>query len=142
MEPKDENVIPLCRGLNYYHAGAEVVRQGALSRYEPTAIAALNDQVGAGILCGCCEAGIQVPDDLSLIGAEGLPEAEFLAVPLTTVAFPMDDVAEQAVAFLAERIGGYGGSSRRMKVAPRLEERKSCARLVCPAPSAKERDRA
>lgn len=138
IEPSDDNVIPLGRTRNYYEAGAEVVRSGTIARGGYTAVAALSDQVAAGILCASLEAGIRVPGDLSLIGAEGLPEAEFTAVPLTTAAFPMREVADRAVAFLVERIAGHNGPARSVKVSPHLEVRRSCARLAYAAPSMKE----
>jgi len=50
----------------------------------PTAIAAINDHVAFGALRAISEAGLRVPDDISLIGMDGHPLGEYSHPPLTT----------------------------------------------------------
>jgi len=83
-----------------------------------TGLAALSDTVALGIMRACFEMEIPIPESLSLIGAEGLPMSEFLAVPLSSVAFPVDREAERAVEFLVERIQGHSGPPRTEAISP------------------------
>ena len=44
----------------------------------PTAVFAFSDELAAGALAGAYEAGLRVPDDVSIIGVDGHPIAETL----------------------------------------------------------------
>jgi DNA-binding LacI/PurR family transcriptional regulator len=50
-----------------------------------TAIFAANDQMALGALRALDEVGRRVPDDVSIVGFDDIPEAEFFRPPLTTV---------------------------------------------------------
>lgn len=50
-----------------------------------TAVFAANDQIALGLLWAIHESGRRVPDDVSVIGFDDIPEAAFLTPPLTTV---------------------------------------------------------
>jgi DNA-binding LacI/PurR family transcriptional regulator len=65
-------------------AGYELGRRLA-SRREVTAIFAANDQMALGVLRALSEAGRRVPDDVSVVGFDGIPQGEFFNPPLTTV---------------------------------------------------------
>ncbi len=66
----------------------------------PTALFTSTDRLAIGALRWCREAGIAVPGQLALIGFDDIEAAAFAEVPLTTVAFAADRVAEAAVARL------------------------------------------
>lgn len=57
----------------------------ALLAEQPTAVFVANDHMAIGLLKACNEMGIRVPQDLSVVGFDDLPEATYLTVPLTTV---------------------------------------------------------
>jgi DNA-binding LacI/PurR family transcriptional regulator len=63
-----------------YQLGRELA-----ARDDVTAVFAANDHQAMGLLRALAEAGRAVPDDVSVIGFDDVPEAEFLVVPLTTV---------------------------------------------------------
>ncbi len=52
---------------------------------EFSAIFSANDQMALGAIHALGERGIRVPDDVSIVGFDDIPEAEFFAPPLTTV---------------------------------------------------------
>lgn len=62
-----------------------------------TAVFAANDLVAAGVLLACREAGVTVPDELSVSGYDDLPHAIDLVPPLTTVRIPHDELGRAAV---------------------------------------------
>jgi DNA-binding LacI/PurR family transcriptional regulator len=82
-------------------------------RPRPTAVIGLNDLCAIGALRGAWEAGLQVPGDLSVIGADNISLCDYTCPSLTTIAQPVGDIGTQAVQMLFERI------DRKTKAAPR-----------------------
>jgi DNA-binding LacI/PurR family transcriptional regulator len=62
-----------------------------------TAVFAANDHMALGMLRAFREKGKAVPDDISLIGFDDVPESSSYAPPLTTVRQDLDSVGEQCV---------------------------------------------
>jgi DNA-binding LacI/PurR family transcriptional regulator len=52
---------------------------------DATAVFAANDQMGLGLIHGLYERGLRVPDDISVVGFDDLPDARHFLPPLTTV---------------------------------------------------------
>ncbi len=61
------------------------------------AIFASNDQMALGVLHGAHRMGRRVPEDLSLVGVDDIPEASHFWPSLTTVHQPLDDAGALAV---------------------------------------------
>jgi DNA-binding LacI/PurR family transcriptional regulator len=57
-----------------------------------SAILAAGDVLAAGAIVGLQAAGLDVPNDISVVGIDGLPQGEFMSPPLTTVTIPMSAV--------------------------------------------------
>jgi DNA-binding LacI/PurR family transcriptional regulator len=77
-----------------------------VTRDEVTAIFAANDQMAMGILRVLHEAGRQIPGDVSVVGFDDVPEAEFQMVPLTTIGVDADQAAQRILAELLRMIEG------------------------------------
>jgi len=75
-------------------------------RHDITAIFAANDQMAMGVLRALGEAGRKIPDDVSVVGFDDVPEAEFQMVPLTTVSMDADTAARRILAELIAMIEG------------------------------------
>jgi DNA-binding LacI/PurR family transcriptional regulator len=76
------------------------------ARDDVTAVFAANDQMAMGILRAFHEAGREIPGDVSVVGFDDVPEAEFQMVPLTTVGIDLDQVAQRILAELLRMIEG------------------------------------
>lgn len=76
------------------------------ARDDVTAVFAANDQMAMGILRAFHEAGREIPGDVSVVGFDDVPEAEFQMVPLTTVGIDLDQVAQRILAELLQMIEG------------------------------------
>jgi DNA-binding LacI/PurR family transcriptional regulator len=76
------------------------------TRNDVTAIFAANDQMAMGILRALHEAGREIPGDVSVVGFDDVPEAEFQMVPLTTVGVDGDKAAQRILAELLQMIEG------------------------------------
>ncbi|WP_020389087.1 LacI family DNA-binding transcriptional regulator [Kribbella catacumbae] len=108
-------------------AGAtEVARELLTSSNRPTGILALADSMAFGVYAACKELGIQVPDDLSLLGYDDQPMSQLLSPPLSTFHWPLDDL----VADVVSRVTSAVDTNRRVRrttVEPTLIERGSVA---------------
>ena len=68
----------------------------------PTAIFATSDVQAAGVLMAAREKGVRVPEDLSVVGYDNIPFAEFLS--LTTMWQHHDQLARNAANLLLEEL--------------------------------------
>ena len=90
--------------------GYEAVRALLARRERPTAIMASNDILAAGALQAIHEAGLRVPDDLSVIGFDDTLAA-FLTPLLTTVRLPARLLGSTAAKLVIDQIEGEGAAS-------------------------------
>ena len=91
-----------------------------------TAIFAANDQIALGLIHGFAERGIRVPDDVSIVGFDDLPESKHFLPPLTTVRQDFRALGERSVEVLRAALEG-SGLDRRSIIAPLLIVRESTA---------------
>lgn len=70
----------------------------------PTAVITVNDLVAFGIATGLREAGISIPDEVSLVGIDDVCIASTIFPSLTTVRQPLSEMAEMAVVSLCARM--------------------------------------
>ena len=73
------------------------------------------------------ELGIRVPEDISIIGFDGLPFSAMSDPPLTTVNVPCADIGRWAVNILHQQIRGRIRATSRVLVSTHLHVRKSTA---------------
>lgn len=100
----------------------------AASHVDPTAtaIVAGNDQMALGLIHAFSELGRRVPQDVSVVGFDDIPEAAHSLPPLTTVHQDFAEVGRRAVAQLVARLDG-GQPGRVAPVEPWLVLRGSTA---------------
>ena len=80
--------------------------QRLAARPEVTAIFTANDSQAIGVMRALTEAGRAVPGDVSVVGNDDVPEAEFLMVPLTTLRSDQRAISEQMLSGLVALIEG------------------------------------
>lgn len=73
--PPDDHLVTVPYGAR---AGAAAMDQLMSLEPRPTAVFAFSDELAAGALAGAHEAGLRVPEDVSIIGVDGHPVAEML----------------------------------------------------------------
>jgi len=71
---------------------------------EMDAVFVANDQMALSVMQTACEEGIDIPNKLSVVGFDGIPESEFYSPPLTTVAQNLDKLGNIAVQELARMV--------------------------------------
>lgn len=60
----------------------------------PTAVFAVGDEMAIGAIEAVKYAGLKVPDDISVVGFDNIPQAMLSAVPLTSIEQPFSDLAK------------------------------------------------
>jgi len=69
-----------------------------------TALLANNDEMAVGIIEVMQQAGIRVPDDVSVVGFDGLDIADYFRPRLTTVEVPLEEIGAQGMRMLLEQV--------------------------------------
>jgi DNA-binding LacI/PurR family transcriptional regulator len=87
-----------------YEAGQQLV--GPASRGEVTAVFVANDQMALGLVRALAEGGISVPDDVSVVGFDDIPESAYYLPPLTTLRQDFGEVGRRCIELLVARIAG------------------------------------
>jgi LacI family transcriptional regulator len=77
--------------------GLEAMREMLAAKDPPTAVFAGSDFIAIGVMQAVKERGLAVPRDISLVGFDDMPFAEFLAPGLTTVRQPTSELGRAGV---------------------------------------------
>jgi DNA-binding LacI/PurR family transcriptional regulator len=105
-----------------YELGRDIARHS-----EVTAVFAANDQMALGLVRALTEAGRSVPDEVSVVGFDDIPEAAYLIPPLTTVRQDFQAVGRRAIEILQAAIADDGGPDPERLINPELVVRHSTA---------------
>lgn len=103
--------------------GYEIGRRIAARRRRPDAVFCANDLTAMGLIAAFREAGLRVPDDISVVGYDDIDGAAYLDPPLTTVRQPFAELGTRCLQVLLDAIDGAAPS--RHTLAPTLVERTS-----------------
>lgn len=96
----------------------------------PTAICCANDLVAMGVMASLRDAGIQIPDQISITGMDNIPYAVLSVPRLTTVTNDSQKFANAAIDMLFERIRDeYKGAPREIEVERELVVRESTRKI-------------
>jgi len=93
----------------------------------PTGVFAGSDMQSIGLLRAAQERGLSVPGDLSIVGYDDLPVAQWTTPPLTTVRQPLMEMGATAVRMLLDLADGHDPLARRVNLSTELVVRGSTA---------------
>jgi DNA-binding LacI/PurR family transcriptional regulator len=131
LERADRPVPPVLPGgwgvRSGYAAGRRLVEEQGV-----TAVFVANDQMALGVLRALAEAGIPVPDQVSVVGFDDVPEAAYFAPPLTTVRQEFAEVGSLALKLLLSQLAEESPEEAHLVVQPRLVVRRSTAPPTAP----------
>jgi LacI family transcriptional regulator len=92
----------------------------------PTAIFATNDASAIETVSVARSLGLEVPDDLSVVGFDNVPESALCEPPLTTIDQSVQPMGYEAVEMLLRLIDDPHSPSKQVVLPTRLVERASC----------------
>lgn len=111
--------------------GRDAMERILLCKPRPTALVAANDLMAIGAMQAATAAGLNVPNDISIIGFDDLPLAILMHPQLTTIHLSRHEIAAKAFAQLGQLRQKQGSDAphRDKKVHPKLVIRKSTGRV-------------
>jgi LacI family repressor for deo operon, udp, cdd, tsx, nupC, and nupG len=124
--------IPECDALFYpgdftFCAGVAAADQFLSVRHRPTALFSANDEMAIGFVKRVRSAGLAVPDDISVIGFDGIEFAEFVEPTLTTFRQPRRELGYRGASLLISLMRGdaTNQTNARQRLSVQLLERGS-----------------
>lgn len=101
--------LPIPEGYIHYGdwsfaSGYRAAKSLLTAAERPTAIFAMNDPMAAGCIHALTEAGVRVPEDISVIGFEDYSLAAYIQPPLSTFAIPTLEIGRLAATSVLDRI--------------------------------------
>ena len=87
-----------------------------------------NDQMAMGAIRALTEAGLRVPEDVSVVGFDDIPEAEFYVPPLTTIRQDFVALGEAGIEMLLHHVSNQNPQAEHRLIQPMLVERSSTCR--------------
>jgi LacI family transcriptional regulator len=83
---------------------ATILNTGMNKGGRPSALICANDDMAVGALFSAHKVGLNIPQDLSIVGFDDTPVSEIIWPPLTTVNQPLKTIGYRAVEMIVERI--------------------------------------
>ncbi|NTW72399.1 MAG: LacI family transcriptional regulator [Eubacteriaceae bacterium] len=102
-----ENPIYELKGKYSIKGGYDLMEELLTNLERPTAIVALNDEMAMGAIRRAEDAGLKVPDDISIVGFNNFQISEWFRPGITTIAQPMYDIGAISARILIKIINNY-----------------------------------
>jgi DNA-binding LacI/PurR family transcriptional regulator len=94
----------------------------------PTAVLCATDQVALGAMAAAARRGVRVPEEVSVVGFDDIPLAQFTVPSLTTIRQPLEEMARWAVDEVLAIVRGEKAAGAESRYCPpALVVRDSCA---------------
>ncbi|WP_199035379.1 LacI family DNA-binding transcriptional regulator [Glycomyces salinus] len=115
----------VCHGDFQIEDGRRFTRELLRLPDPPTAVFACNDGEALGVYQAAAEAGLRIPRDMSVVGFDDLPMAEWNIPPLTTIRQPLKEMATTAAEMVVALSQGRPLPRARIELATELVVRES-----------------
>ncbi|MBK8989105.1 MAG: LacI family DNA-binding transcriptional regulator [Chloroflexi bacterium] len=116
----------ICKGDFLEQSGHDAALKFLQLNKPPTAVFASSDICAFGVMKAVQAAGGRVPEDVSIMGFDDVPEASYMRPMLTTVRQPLRSMGQEATRILIERIEDPTLPTKRVEFATELIVRESC----------------
>jgi DNA-binding LacI/PurR family transcriptional regulator len=126
LEVPSDLVIQLDKDLNTPALGYPVTQQLLLQRKDFTALLCFNDISAIGSIRALHDAGLKVPEDVSVLGFDDIQAAAYIVPSLTTIRQPLQQMGAQAATSLLKKLA-HEKLPDTIKVDPELVVRESTA---------------
>ena len=103
-----------------YHAMNSLLAR----RAEFTALFAMSDVIAFGAIRALVSAGLRVPEDVSVIGFDGITMSRYCVPVMTTIVQPSEQIALQSIELLVRQIE-HGSPAQTVTLQPELQQGES-----------------
>jgi DNA-binding LacI/PurR family transcriptional regulator len=110
-----------------FDGGRKAVRALLGDADPPTGVICSSDVIALGVVHEAREAGLRVPEDLSVVGFDGIDATHWIEPPLTTVEQPIEAIASTAVELLQSVVEDPAAFRPRVLLQPKLRLGRSTA---------------
>ena len=112
------------------HAGEEGIVALLSTGLPFSAVVCANDEMASGAINALRDNGLQVPEDVSVVGFDNVEYSSYLSPKLTTINYPMADIGKMAANWILNNV--YGNSTMELThiVLPELVRRYSVVPLI------------
>ncbi len=96
-----------------------------LQAFKADAVICYHDYTAVGLIMELLRRGVRVPQDVAVVGFDDYPIGNMFSLGLTTISYPMEAIARQALRLMRERCNHWDGSPVKVLVPTRLIVRES-----------------
>lgn len=125
----DDRVVKYCKEWDQesgYKEALELLSTGII----PTAIVAGNDLIAVGVMDAIRNAGLKVPEDISIIGYDNREVCEYIRPRLTTIKLPLVEIGRKSAEVLIKSINNRNQDMESLfSIRGRLIIRDSCSSI-------------
>lgn len=126
LEVKEEWIL---EGDFECESAVAAAKQFIAMEERPTAIFCFNDIMAMAMISTFQQAGINVPEDISIVGYDNIDLAPYFSPPLTTIHQPKRRLGKSAVEILMQRVKDKEHAPQVFEMIPELVIRKSVKKL-------------
>ena len=114
---------------DYHETGGQDALNALFDKGIPfTGVICANDDMAAGAMAAAHERGLELPRELSIVGFDDAPISRYVYPKLTTVHYPIADMADMASRWVLKHVYEQDLEDVRQSFEPRLVSRDSIAR--------------
>ncbi|MBN0817391.1 substrate-binding domain-containing protein, partial [Pseudomonas aeruginosa] len=103
-----------------FGGGFSAMQQLLALPQRPQAVFVGNDAMAVGAYQALYQAGLQIPQDMALVGYDDIELARYMTPPLTTIHQPKDELGELAIDVLIHRMADPQQKQQRVQLTPEL----------------------
>jgi DNA-binding LacI/PurR family transcriptional regulator len=120
LEPEIILLPDLARSTARRMVGEYVERNGS-----PDGLFCMNDDYAIGAYRALRDFGMRIPEDVGLVGCDGIEDTEYMDAPISTIVQPVEEMCELSWRFLCNRMADPEIPTQRAVLQSRLEIRGS-----------------
>ncbi len=132
-----EEIMKEYKVKDYLIAGTEFTVQNGYTEtllllqnsQKPTAIFAFSNTIALGCIKALKEFNLRIPEDISLLSFDNHPYLDYLSVPLTCIAQPINDICKLSIRLLFDLINKNDLSTNEVLLRPKIIHRESVKRV-------------
>lgn len=124
---RPETTIQLTKDLTSPELGYPVVQQLLAHHRRFTALVCFNDMAAIGAVRALHDAQLRVPEDISVVGFDDIPQAAFQMPSLTTIRQPLHEMGRLAAHLLLDHLRSQTAMPPQVAVEPELIVRETTA---------------